>query len=66
MIIGADVGRQCLGAGLIDEIVTFLAPVLLGEDVRLVNRLDEAPVELEPLGVSRAGQVTSLRFRVLK
>jgi len=39
---------------------------LLGDGVRLVGRLDEAPVELEPLEVSSAGRVTTLRFRVLK
>ena len=65
-IIGADVARQCLAAGLIDEIIVFVAPVLLGDGVRLVAQLDEAPVELEPLEVSSAGGVTSLRFRVVK
>jgi hypothetical protein len=40
--------------------------VLLGDGVRLVSRLDEEPVELEPLEVSSAGRVTTLRFRVLK
>jgi dihydrofolate reductase len=65
-IIGADVARQCLAAGLVDEIVVFVAPILLGDGVRLVGRLDEEPVELEPLGVSSAGRVTTLTFRVLK
>ena len=65
-VIGADVTRQCLAAGLVDEIVVFVAPVLLGAGVRLVGRLDEAPVELELLEVSRAGGVTTLRFRVPK
>jgi dihydrofolate reductase len=65
-IIGADVARQCLAAGLVDEIVVFVAPVLLGDGVRLVSRLEEPPVELETLDVSSAGQVINLRFRVLK
>jgi dihydrofolate reductase len=65
-VIGADVARQCLAAGLIDEVVVFLAPVLLGDGVRLVSRLETAPVELELVDVSRAGGVTNLRFRVLK
>ena len=65
-IIGADVARQCLAAGLIDEIIVVVAPVLLGDGVRLVDRLDEAPVELELLAASRAGDVTTLRFRVLR
>ena len=51
---------------LVDEIVVFVAPVLLGDGVRLVSRLDEAPVELELVETGRAGQVTHLRFRVLR
>ena len=42
-IIGADVARQCLEAGLIDEIVVFVAPVLLGDGVRLFGRPGELP-----------------------
>ncbi len=48
-VIGADVARQCLAAGLNDEIVVFVAPILLGDGIRLVSRLDKAPVELELL-----------------
>lgn len=66
MIIGGDVARQCLAAALIDEVVVFVAPVLLGDGVRLVSRLDEAPVELELVETGRAGQVTHLRLRVLE
>ena len=65
-IIGADVARQCLEAGLIDEIVVFVAPVLLGDGVRLFGRPGQSPYELEPLEVSRAGQVANLRFRMRK
>ncbi len=31
MLIGADVARQCVGAGLVDEILIFLVPKLLGD-----------------------------------
>jgi dihydrofolate reductase len=65
-VIGADVARQCLHAKLIDEIVIFVAPVLLGDGVRLVSRLDEPPVELELVETSRAGQIANLRFRVVR
>jgi len=34
------------------------------DGVRLVSRLDEAPVELELLETGHAGQVTHLRFSV--
>ena len=65
-IIGADVARQCPEAGLIDEIVVFVAPVLLGDGVRLFGRPGQLPCELEPLEVSQAGQVANLRFRVCR
>lgn len=44
-ILGADVARQCLAAGLLDEILVFVAPVLLGSGVRLYE--GEGPVGLE-------------------
>jgi len=64
MLIGADVARQCLAAGLVDEIVVFVVPVLLGDGIRLVSRLDEAPVELVLVETGHAGQVTHLRYSV--
>lgn len=30
-VLGADVARQCLEAGALDEVLTILAPVLLGD-----------------------------------
>jgi dihydrofolate reductase len=65
-VIGADVGRQCIDAGLVDEIVVFLAPILLGDGVRFFSRSGPAPIDLETIGVTQAGQVTNLRFRVRK
>jgi dihydrofolate reductase len=66
MIIGADVARQCLASGLIDEVVVFIAPVLLGDGVRLVARLDDAPVELQLVGSGQAGQIAHLRFAIAR
>jgi len=40
MVIGADVARQCIQEGLIDEIVVYLAPVLLGDGVRFFKVAD--------------------------
>ena len=34
-IFGANVARQCLDVGFIDEVVVHLAPILLGDGVRL-------------------------------
>lgn len=63
---GADVTRQCLKAGLLDEIAIDLVPVLLGEGVRLFEHLGIEPVELEIGSVIQAPGVTHLRYRVVK
>jgi len=66
VIIGADVARQCIEAGLVDEILVHVAPVLLGDGVPLFARDGGAapPVELETVSVTRVGEMTTLRFRV--
>lgn len=62
---GADITRQCLKAGLLDEIGIDLVPVLLGSGVRLFEHLGIEPVELECTGVVEAPGVTHLQFRIL-
>jgi dihydrofolate reductase len=64
VVLGANVARQCLEAGLVDEILIHLAPVLLGDGVRLFERPAGAPVKLEKIEVAESGQTTQLRFRV--
>jgi len=63
---GADIMRQCLKLGLLDEIHVDLVPVLLGRGVRLFEQLGIEPVELEKTGVSESPGVTHLSFRVVK
>ena len=63
---GADITRQCLKLGLLDELGIDLVPVLLGRGVRLFEYLGIEPVELEPTGVSQAPGVIHLGFRVRK
>jgi dihydrofolate reductase len=63
---GADVTRQCLKAGLLDEIAIDLVPVLLGGGVCLFERLGIEPIELEIGSVIQAPGVTHLRYRVVK
>ena len=64
-IIGTDLARQCLEAGLIDEIVAFVAPILLGDGVRVFDTPGGPPIVMEPVGLARAGRVAMLRLRVL-
>ncbi len=46
-VLGADVARQCLAAGLLDEIVMFVVPVLLGDGVPMFRRSGGERVRLE-------------------
>jgi dihydrofolate reductase len=64
VICGANLAAQCLRGGLVDEIAIHLAPVLLGEGVRLYDTPGIAPVELRRTLVATSGQVTDLRFAV--
>ena len=64
-ILGADVATQCLRRGLVDEILVYVLPVLLGDGIRFSSP-GLARIDLEPLASTRSGAVTILRFRVRK
>jgi dihydrofolate reductase len=64
IVFGANLAVQCLRAGLLDEIVIHLVPVLLGDGVRLIDTPDLGPVALERTLVATSGQITDLRFAV--
>lgn len=66
MVIGADVAQQCIQARLIDEILVHLAPVLLGDGVRLYGGPWTLPIDLETTSMTQSGQLTNLRFRVVR
>lgn len=57
--------RQCLTAGLLDEIDIDLVPILLGEGVPLFGELADAPVELEVQRIVDALGVTHFSYRVV-
>ena len=59
---GADVARQCLAAGLVDEIQLHVVPVVLGGP-RLFDGFSEA-IRLTRTRVVDAPNVTYLRYRV--
>ena len=65
-ILGADVARQCLQRGLVDEILVYVIPVLLGDGIRFYSAPGLARIDLEPLDSTKEGAVTILRFRVGK
>lgn len=64
LVGGADVFRQLLAAGLVDELAVDVVPVLLGGGVRL---FDGGPrPALETVSVERVGARTALRYRVVR
>jgi dihydrofolate reductase len=64
-ILGADVATQCLQRGLVDQILVYVLPVLLGDGIRFSSP-GLPRIDLEPLGSTRSGAVTILRFRPSK
>jgi len=65
-VLGADVARQCLRAGELDEVLMLVAPVLLGDGVRMFTDQGGPPVRLEPLRVDQGPRSTALWFRVAR
>ena len=65
VILGANIAKQCLAAGLLDEIIVHLTPVLLGGGVRLFDQPDGLPVKLKRTFVAERGQLTAIGFEVI-
>ena len=62
---GADIARQYLRAGLLDELQLHVVPVLLGGGTRLLDGLGGVR-RLERTGVVGAPGVTHLTYRVVR
>jgi dihydrofolate reductase len=65
-ITGADVARQFLERGLIDEISIHLVPTLFGSGTRLFENLDSEHIPLEIVEVIQTAEALHLRFRAIK
>jgi dihydrofolate reductase len=65
-ILGPSIARRAIDAGLLDEIFVHVAPILLGDGTRLLDRPGTRQTVLEKVSVADAGQLTDLRYRVLK
>lgn len=63
---GANTVQQFIRAGLLDELQIHLAPVFLGDGVRLFDHLGTEQIELERTRVIESPGVTHLKFRVVK
>jgi dihydrofolate reductase len=65
-VFGATIATQVLEAGLLDEIVVHVAPLLLGDGVRLYGSRGSKRVGLERVELAASGQLSSMRFRVTR
>jgi dihydrofolate reductase len=60
---GADVIRQALAAGLIDELTIIVAPVVLGAGKALFEGFGDS-LELEHIGLRQSPRATFISYRV--
>jgi len=63
---GADTIRQCIEAGWIDDFTLHVAPMLMGEGLRLFDALVPAALRAEPVAASHSRLATHLHYRVLR
>ena len=65
-VLGASTARQCLEAGVLDEILVCIAPVLLGDGVRLFDHPGGSTVKLERMSLTKAPSAANLWLRVAR
>lgn len=63
---GAEVVRQALAAGVVDEITLNVVPVLLHRGSRLLDVASDRHTELERTGLVATAEATHLTFRVVR
>jgi dihydrofolate reductase len=62
-VFSPTIGRQLLELGLIDEIDLHIAPVLLGQGIRLYDNPGSAPVRLHRVGEGDPTSAVNVRYR---
>ena len=62
-VFSPTVGRQLLQLGLVDEIDLHIAPILLGDGIRLYDNPGGEPIRLHRLGGSDPASAVDVRYR---
>jgi dihydrofolate reductase len=63
-VAGADIVRQCLDLGVLDEIRVDLAPILLHGGTRYIDGLERDDIELRQLQVVEGNNIVHIRYGV--
>lgn len=63
-IASADIARQALDLGLVDEVHVSLVPVLLGRGIPYFAKLTSAPHRFDDTVIIQGKRATHLRYRV--
>lgn len=63
-LMGACIIQQALNAGLLDELVLHVVPVLFGGGIRLFDNIEPGAAGFEQLDVEALGGVTHVHYRV--
>jgi dihydrofolate reductase len=63
VVLGARTARACLAAGVMDELLVHVAPVLLGDGVRLFEHPGGTAVRFERVSCTHGAKVTNLWLR---
>jgi dihydrofolate reductase len=62
-VFSPSIGRQLLELGLIDEIDLHIAPILLGDGIRLYDNPGGVPIRLHRVGVGDPTEAVNVRYR---
>jgi len=65
-LMGASIVQQSIRAGLLDELIISIVPIVLGRGVRLLQGLDRSNIKLDIVRVVDAPGVTHLTYRATK
>jgi dihydrofolate reductase len=66
-LMGANIAKQCIEAGLLDELNVHISPFLLGDGVRLYYHEGANIVEFKTTKIIESSSgVTHIRYRVVK
>lgn len=65
-IFGGEIAKQALELGRLDEIIVQLVPIVLGDGIPLFGSAPRPRVSLERTYSGTSGDLTEMRFRVLR